>query len=434
MSDGALLTVQTMQIEDSMTSASGNLGDQAGQHRAASPFAKPAAGWKHVLQRSWQEASEDNIGLAAAGVAFYGFLAIVPLLGAIVLSYGLIAEPSTVIKDIGHLASVMPGETAKLIGEQLLNVVKTSGTRKGFGLLLALALALFGARNGAGAVITALNIAYEEKETRSFIRLNLLALAITTAAVIIVIVALIAIAALGHLVKLIPGASGVVLVLGKILTFVMVGLGGAAGAATLYRYAPNNSEARWVWLTPGSAVVAMLWLLLTIGFGIYVADLGNYNATYGSLGAVAVTLTWLYLSSYVLLLGAELNSELDHEAKPDASASTEASLGQNSITSVPTPVSDHEARSRPYSPEPDILMDFALWRAGRRARRIIGHAQVGLAPSLLAIGGLALLKRRGRATVGFALLAAGGLMALFSASPGPEQYLPLPLPKARKLK
>ncbi|MDP9412562.1 MAG: YihY/virulence factor BrkB family protein, partial [Pseudomonadota bacterium] len=115
----------------------------------------PLKAWKQVAIRTWRESSNDNVGLIAAGVAFYGFLALVPLLGAIVLTYGLVAEPETVIRNMQALAAVMPGEAAGLIGEQLMNVVQTSGGKKGFGLLLALALALFGARNGAGAIITA---------------------------------------------------------------------------------------------------------------------------------------------------------------------------------------------------------------------------------------------------------------------------------------
>ena len=279
-----------------------NPKDMAPGRDASSPFAIPAAGWKDILVRTWKEAGEDNAGLVAAGVSFYGFLALVPLLGAIVLSYGLIAEPETVMRNMKNLTSVMPTDAATLIGEQLMNVVKTSGSKKGLGLLLALALALFGARNGAASIVTALNIAYEEKETRTFIRLNLLALAITAAGVIVAIIALVAIAALGHLAKLFPGAPDFVLALGKLLSYLFVALGGAAGAATLYRYAPNRRTAKWVWLTPGSLFAAVAWLSLTIGFGIYVADFGNYNATYGSLGAAVVMLTWLYLSSYVLLL------------------------------------------------------------------------------------------------------------------------------------
>ena len=198
-----------------------------------------------------------------------------------------------------------------------MNVAKTSGDKKGLGLLLALALALFGARNGAGAIVTALNITYDEEEKRGFVRLNLLALAITLGAVVVAILVVVAIAALGYLEDLFPNAPAILLGAGKTLSYLLVALAGAAGAATLYRYAPNRDAAQWVWLTPGSLVAAILWLILTIGFGIYVSQFGNYNATYGSLGTVVVMLTWLYLSSYVLLLGAELNSELEQQTAQD---------------------------------------------------------------------------------------------------------------------
>lgn len=397
---------------------------------ATSPFAIPAAGWKNILTRTWKEAGEDNAGLVAAGVSFYGFLALVPLLGAIVLSYGLIAQPSSVMRNMQNLTSVMPADAAKLIGEQLMNVVKTSGTKKGFGLLLALALALFGARNGAASIVTALNIAYEEKETRSFISLNLLALAITAAGVLVAIIALVAIAALGHLETLFPGAPGFVLVAGKILSYLLVALGGAAGAATLYRYAPNRRTSKWVWLTPGSLFAAVAWLALTVGFGIYVASFGNYNATYGSLGAVVVMLTWLYLSSYVLLLGAELNSELEHQTARDTTTGSEQPLGSRGARSADTvagaeppaatprtdAVPDHavtaDARSSPTK-------DFLTSRAAQRAGGLAGLDRVGIVPSLLTTGGLALLKRRERAPAGLALLAAGGLLAWVSGRQPP---------------
>ena len=157
---------------------------------ANSPTEIPARGWKQVALRTWKQSSEDNVGLVAAGVAFYGFLALVPLLGATVLTYGLIAAPDTVLANVKSLTTVMPADAAKLVGEQLMSVVQTSGGKKGFGLLLAIAIALFGARNAAGSVITALNIAYEEEETRGLIKVNLLALAITIAAVMLAILAM----------------------------------------------------------------------------------------------------------------------------------------------------------------------------------------------------------------------------------------------------
>lgn len=296
-------------------------------HEATKPWQMPPKALLAIAKRAWAETATDNIGLIAAGVAFYGFLALVPLLGAIVLVYGLIASPATVFDNMTQLTSIMPGDVAKLVGEQLMNVVKTSDGKKGIGLLLALGLALFGARSGAGAIITALNVAYEEQEKRGFIRVNLLAIGITASAVVITMLALVAVAALGHLQNLVPDAPAALLTAGKIAAYVVLLLAGAAAAATLYRYGPSRREARWAWLTPGSLVAAVLSLLLTIGFGFYVANFGNYNATYGSLGTVVVTLTWLYLSSYILLFGAELNAEFEHQTAKD-STTANAPLGK----------------------------------------------------------------------------------------------------------
>lgn len=294
----------------------------------------PLSAWKQVALRTWKEASADNVGLIAAGVAFYGFLALVPLLGAVVLTYGLLADPATVARNVASLTQVMPPDAARIVGEQLMNVVQTSEGKKGAGVLAALAVALFGARNGAGSIITALNIAYEEEETRGFLRVNLIALGMTAAAVIAAIVAVAAVAALGHLDALLPAAGPALIVLGKVLTYVLLGLGGAAAAATLYRYGPARDNARWTWLTPGSLFAALCWLLLTLGFGVYVARFGNYNATYGSLGGVMVLLTWLYLSSYVLLFGAELNSELEHQTAQDTTEGADRPLGQRGAWSA----------------------------------------------------------------------------------------------------
>ncbi len=403
--------------------------DQRGRN-ASSPLAVPAKGWKEVLQRAWREAGDDNVGIIAAGVAFYGFLALVPLLGAIVLTYGLIAEPQTVLRNMGSLTSVMPADAAKLIGEQLMNVVKTSGSKKGIGLVLALGLALFGARNGAGSIITALNIAYEEKETRSFVRINLLALGMTVAAVLVAVIAMIAIAAMGHLETLFPNAPGIILIAGKVLSYALVALGGAAGAATLYRYGPSRDEARWVWLTPGSIGASILWLALTLGFGFYVAKFANYSATYGSLGTVVVMLTWLYLSSYVLLLGAELNSELEQQTERDTTVGPEQAMGTRRAKAADTvadgtakaegddapslsDTADHQDNSHA---QPSMGRDYATSRIVQRAGRMVGLQKVGMAPSLLATGGLAMLRGRKRAPTGLVLLAVGATMAWLAGS------------------
>ena len=400
-----------------------NAGPKSGR-TADSPLQIPAQGWKQVALRTWRQSSEDNVGLVAAGVAFYAFLALVPLLGATVLTYGLVADPQTVAKNVQSLAGVMPQDAAKLIGDQLMSVVKTSGGKKGLGLLLAIAIAIFGARNAAGSIITALNIAYEEEETRGFLKVNLLALAITGCAVLVAVFALLAIAALGYLERLFPNAPGIVLTLGKVVSYVLLLLGAAAAAATLYRYGPDRKRAKWVWITPGTAFASVVWLLLTFGFGFYVANFGNYNKTYGSLATVVILVTWLYLSAYVFLFGAELNSELEHQTARDTTSGPEKPIGQRDAwsadhvassdepskpsggdVSAPKNVEQAQPQSAPAPPEPSRFKDYATARAANRAATVAGLQNVGMASAALSTVGLSLLRKRGRAGAGAALLA-----------------------------
>jgi HAD superfamily hydrolase (TIGR01509 family) len=396
------------------------VGQQVEQNgtNARSPWQMPLAAWVQVAKRTWAETSNDNVGLIAAGVAFYGFLALVPLLGAIVLSYGLFADANTVTSNMTTLTSVLPQQAAALVGEQLLNVVHTSDGKKGLGLLVALAIALFGARNAAGAVVTALNVAYEEEETRGFVRVTLLALAITACAVLVAIIAMVAVTALGFLQTLLPTLPAPLAIVGKIVAYLVLAAAGAAGVATLYRYGPDRRHARWTWLTPGSLLAALLWLLLTIGFGIYVANFGNYDATYGSLGTVIVLLTWMYLSSYILLFGAELNSELEHQTARDTTRSRrpmgergawvadhvadDAPTDETTATISDVPASEHSSSG---------LSNYATARATTRVTRLVGLEKVGMTQTAAATLGLALLRREGRALPGAAMLAGAGLLA-----------------------
>ncbi len=295
---------------------------------AQSPWAVPWAGWKSVLWRCWNEAGDDNIGLIAAGVAFYGFLALVPLLGAVVLCYGLVADTATVLHDIRALSAILPRDIAGVIGNQLLGLVHSPDGDKGLGILIALAIALFGARNGAGAIIAALNIAYEEKEKRNFFRVNLTALAITLGAVVAAVFAAVAMTMLGALDRLLPFAPNALLVMGKLVSHLLLTLAGAAGAAALYRFGPSRAQPRWTWITPGSLFAALLWLALTLGFGAYVRYIGRFDATYGALGTIVALLTWLYLSAYILLFGAELNAELEHQTTHDTTTGAPRPIGE----------------------------------------------------------------------------------------------------------
>jgi membrane protein len=422
-----------------------NTGPRTGRE-ANSPWQMPWAGWKQVAVRTWKQSSEDNVALISAGVSFYGFLAMVPLLGATVIIYGLVANPQTVLANVKSLTSVMPADAATLIGEQLMSVVQSSGSKKGFGLLIALAIALFGARNAAGSVITALNIAYEEEEKRGLLRVNLLALVITAAAVVLAVMALLAITAIGYLENLVPNAPGFVLVLGKALSYVLLLLGAAAAASTLYRYGPDREEAKWTWITTGSLFAAIGWVLLTLGFGFYASHFGSYGKTYGSLATVVVLLTWMFLSGYVFLFGAELNSEFEHQTTKDTTAGAPRPMGERGAWSADhvagsdepskpsrdasppqdqpgdqsgQPPLDMAAHDRPHRQSGESLAkDYAASRIANRAGAIAGLQKVGMVTSVLATAGLSLLRQRGRAGAGVALLAgAAGLSLLKRKSP-----------------
>jgi membrane protein len=286
---------------------------------AATPAQISGHGWLEVLKRTWTESSRDNVNIIAAGVAFYAFLAFVPLLAAMVLTYGLVAEPSSVVRHMQALTNMMPADAARLIGQQLMSMTQTGSGQKGFGLLLALLLSIYGAMRGASSVMTALNLVYNVEERRGFLRTTLLALLLTLGALGALLIAIVAVSSLAYLDRMLPAAPGL-----QALVHILFWIGAALVIsfllAALYRYAPDRPNPKWRWLTPGSLAATLLWVGATLGFGFYVSNFGNYNATYGSLGAVIVFLTWLYLTAYILLMGGELNAELEKQTDCETAA------------------------------------------------------------------------------------------------------------------
>ncbi|RJY09589.1 YihY/virulence factor BrkB family protein [Aurantiacibacter aquimixticola] len=258
------------------------------------------------LKQGFARFGEHNGGVLAAGVAYYAFLAMVPLLAAAVLSYGIFADPQMVANNIAAMAQSLPQSAAELIGKQLEAVVESSGSAKGFGLLLALGLALFGARNAAGALVTAVSEAFEDSEQRSFLRGNLVALAVTLAGVVGVGLVAGALTVTSAITALLPGLSGGAYWIGQAATYTVLAASGTLAAGILYRRGPKGIHASWRRVLPGAILASVGFVLLTAAFGFYVANFGSYNATYGSLGAVIVLLTWLYLVAYVLIFGAEV--------------------------------------------------------------------------------------------------------------------------------
>ena len=351
-----------------------------------------AARWRAVLTRTWREASDDNVGFLAAGIAFYAFLAFVPLLAAVVLVYGLAADPQTVAEHIGKLFATLPRDAAALIADQLKSLTASPKSAKGISLAIAIAFALYGASKGAGGVVTALNIAYELKEDRGFLKTTQLTLAMTVGGLLVILLAVGAISVSALVEHLLPFSSPVVHVLVQALAWAVAVAAVAIGLAAVYRFAPNRPEAPWVWVSPGSAAATLLWLVGTAGFGLYVSHFGSYNKTYGSLGGVVVFLTWLYLTGYIVLMGGELNSELEKEQAAEAAGKAEgtarspvakAAAASAASTSAPDAPAAHgpaHAPARTDSRAP--LAGFALVAAALgirfwRRRRAVSGAHYG---------------------------------------------------------
>ena len=305
---------------------------------AESPLGLPRHAWREILGRVWIKTGTDNIGLLAAGVAFYAFLAFVPLLGALVMTYGLIADPATIADHMRSVISVVPKDAAKLILDQLVSLVTTATSKKGIALLVALLVSLYGATRASGAIIMALNVVYEQVERRSLIRTTLVSFAMIIVAVLVAICGMLAASALALVGKLADGLGGAATFGISAATWAIAAALASMAIAATYRYAPDRHDAKWRWLSLGSGLATLLWLVATLGFGAYAATIGNYNATYGSLGAVVVLLMWLYVSAYAILLGAEINAEIERQVQRDTTVGPDQPLGSRGAT-----VADHVA-------------------------------------------------------------------------------------------
>ncbi|MGI4730709.1 MAG: YihY/virulence factor BrkB family protein [Janthinobacterium lividum] len=404
-------------------SASGTVagsGDARG--RAAREFWQiPKAGWRDIAKRTWSETGEDNISLLAAGVAFYSFLAFVPMLAAIVLIYGIVANPNDVASHVQTLVRILPSDAAKIVADQMKSMTETPVTRTSVGLVIAILLAIYGAMRGATSVIGALNVTYGERESRNFIRTTGLSAAFTVGAVFVAIIAMAAISAMslvGTLIHL-PGYVAP-LVTGSLWGLTAVVASGLV--AVVYRYGPDREDAKWTWLTPGAVFASVGALLATFLFGFYVSHFAGYNATYGTLGAVVSFLMWLYVTAFVVLLGAELNAEIERQTAQDTTAGPEAKMGDrgasmaDSVADGPDDTADPEqtnckAAEVPRS-SPSVLAPLAAGVLAARASRHVGDVRMGVLPMTLIAGGLTLVGQRDRARRGLACLAIGAALTL----------------------
>lgn len=304
------------------------LARQPGRGRQATdPGEIPPRGWRDVLWRVVQSFNQDRVMLTAAGVTYYILLALVPTLSAFVSIYGIFADRATVVDHVGMLAGIMPGGGVEIIREQLTRIASEGEGALGIALLISLGIALWSASAGVRALFEAMNVAYGEQEKRNFFHQTVLSLVFTlcgAVAGIVVIGVVVLLPGMLAVFRLGEGFEWVIRVVSYLLMFGLV----LVGLAALYRWGPSREQAKWRWIAPGTLLAVALTVAVSLLFSWYVASFGNYNATYGSLGALIGLLTWIWLSVTIVIIGGELNSEVEHQTARDSTTGPELPLGK----------------------------------------------------------------------------------------------------------
>jgi membrane protein len=302
---------------------------------ATTPREIPWRGWSDVLWRTYEQVQEDRIMSIAAGVVFYALLALFPAITALVSLYGLFAQSSTIQEHLAFLTTMWPGAALTIIDEQIARVVSKGNTQLGFGFLIGLGIALWSANAGMKALIDALNIVYEEEEKRGFFKLNLVTLAFTVGAILSLLFAIAAVVALPLLLERL-GLGGFTNLLVEYGRWPILMLGLIVGLAVLYRYGPSRKEPKWKWVSIGSLLASALWIAGSAALSLYLEKYAHYDATYGTLGTGIGLMVWMWMTTIVILLGAELNSEMEHQTAADTTEGRPKPLGARGATMADT--------------------------------------------------------------------------------------------------
>ncbi|HET7516121.1 MAG TPA: YihY/virulence factor BrkB family protein [Actinomycetes bacterium] len=293
--------------------------------QADTPQEIPPRGWKDITKRTLKEVKQDQVPLLGAGVAFYTLLSLFPAIIAGVSIYGLVADPETVRDQIDRLAQRLSPETATILSQQIRQVTSGAGGALGVATVLGILTALWSASSGMKALVTGVNLAYDETESRKFVKLRGLSILLTLGAMALLAVAGATIVGFPPIADNLPTVLQWVV---GILRFVVLAVLLILGLAVLYRYAPDRDEPRWTWVTWGSGVATVLWVLASIGFSIYVNSFGNYNKTYGALAGIIILMFWLYLTAVIVLVGAELNTEMELQTAKDTTKGPQEPMGE----------------------------------------------------------------------------------------------------------
>ena len=305
--------------------AAGDGADEEGR-AADAPSEIPAAGWMAVAKRVKEETRRDNLTLVSAGIAFYALLSLAPALAAIVSVYGLVSDPADVTRQINDVAGTMPAEARQILTDQLTAVAGSSGASLGVGVVFGIVVALWGASSAMNQLLVALSLVNDEDETRGPVKLRATALALTIGAIVFLVVVVALIAALPAWLAASPigdgAATAVSVARWPLLLVLMLG-----ALSFLYQVGPDRDRPRLRWVTPGAIIATALWLVASGAFSFYAARFGSYNETYGAMGAVVVLMLFLYLTSLCVLLGAEINAELEHQTARDSTVGPNRPLG-----------------------------------------------------------------------------------------------------------
>ena len=301
--------------------------DQVPGEQAETPVGIPPRGWWQVIKRAFRESSADNVPMLAGGVAFFAFLAVFPALIAALTLYGLLADPAQVAQQVQNIAAALPRSAQPLLTEQLTSVTQSSGGALTAGLAISLLAALWSASSGTGNLITAVNLAYDEKESRGFVKLRATALGLTLGGIVFVLLTLTLVAvvpvALDNL-----GLGVVGRVVAQVVRWVLLVGVVVVGLAVVYRVAPDRASPRFRWVSAGALVATVLWIIGSVAFSLYVNFFGNYNKTYGALAGVIVLMLWLFLTTYIVLLGAEINAESERQTVRDTTHGEPQPMGR----------------------------------------------------------------------------------------------------------
>lgn len=301
-------------------------GDEARGRSAEGPTEIPARGLWEVLKRVLANISEDSLSLIAAGVSFYVFLSLFPAITALLSVYGIIADPAQISRETASFGNNIPPAAMQIVTKQMSAVAGSSGSALSVGFGISLVLAIYYASGGMGALISALNIVYGEHEKRGFIRLKLVTLGLTFAMGLFTILMLAVIGMPAYLQFLnLPGWFDVTI---RIVCWIVMLIAMVVGLSAIYAVASSRRSPKKRWVTPGSVVATLGWLIVSIAFSFYIDHFGNYNKTYGSIAAIIILMLWFWISVFVVLLGGELNAELERQTRKDSTVGKPREIGR----------------------------------------------------------------------------------------------------------